>query len=156
MNRPGRAEYDRILSAGCTVAAMLAVVTVLWFIQAHYFNATNAGWGDQEQDRHQWLLGWGIRISAIVALACVVITATRSRRALISITAGAALSGLIVLVAQWLPIVGMILAFPGLVVALYIFGVHADGGEFTAYIVIVNACAYSGIVSLLLRKRTAR
>jgi hypothetical protein len=157
VNRLGKAEYDRILSVGSTVAGTLAVVSVLWFIRAHHFNATNAGWGDQEQDRHQWLLGWGIRVSAIVALTCILIIATRSRRALISIATGIALSGLAALVTPWLPIVGIVFGFPGVVAALYTFGAHSGGGyEVSAYAFIINAFLYSGIVFVLLRKRTTR
>ena len=95
-------------------------------------------------------------MSAIVALICIVIVAIRSRAALISIATGVALSGASALVAPSLPIVGIVLGFPGFVGALYTFGVHSGGGyEVTAYALIINAVVYSGIVFLLLRKRTA-
>jgi hypothetical protein len=93
----------------------------------------------------------------IVALTCIVVIATRSRRALSSIATGIALSGLAALVTPWLPIVGLVFGFPGFVAALYTFGVHSGGGyQVTAYALIINAVVYSGIVFLLLRKRTAR
>ena len=152
--KPGGIEYARILSTCSIVAGSLAVLSVLWFIRAYTLNSTNAGWGDLEQDRHQALLGWGIGISAAVALVCAVLTATRSRRALISITTGTALSGLAPLVSHWYPNGGMIPAFPGSIVALFVFGVHADGFQVTTYAFIVNVIAYSGIVFLLFRKRT--
>jgi hypothetical protein len=154
VKKSGAAEYARILSAAYTVAAILAIVSVLWFIRVYKLNSTNAGWGDQEQDRHQALLGWGIGISAAVALGCAILVATRSRRALVSIATGTALSGLTPLVAHLFPTIGMISAFPGIVVALFAFGVHADGYQVTAYTLIVNAIVYSGIVFLLLGKRT--
>ncbi len=134
VGRAGRAECYRMLSVGCTVAGMLAVVSLLWFLRAHLFNATNAGWGDQEQDRHQWLLGWGIRVSAIVALSCIVIIATRSRRTLISIATGTALSALAYFVGRWSPVVGFFLTLPGWFAAVATFGVHAgDEYEVMAY-----------------------
>jgi hypothetical protein len=113
MNRLGRPEYHRIFTAACAIVGVLAIVSVVWFLRAHYFNATNAGWGDQDQDRHQWLLGWGIRISALVALSCIAVVATISRRALISITTGLAVSGLAVVLAPRFPITGKICGFPG-------------------------------------------
>jgi hypothetical protein len=126
-------------------AAPLAVVSLLWFMRAHVYNATNAGWGDQEQDRHQWMLGWGVRISAIVAI--------RSRRTLIAMATGVAVSGLVTLAGHWFPYISVILGFPGWLATLSSFGVHGGGGyEVTGYFFVINACVYIGLVFLLLRK----
>jgi len=148
---PVKTKRNQILLISCALVAVLGVVCTLWFMRAHYFNATNAGWGDANQDRHQWLLGWGTRISAAIALICIVIWVALSRRALISIATGTALSGLLVLAAHGLPIIYATLALPGFFTAMYTFGVHADGQEVIAYMFIVNAIIYSGIVFLLIR-----
>ncbi len=153
MNRLKLAEYARALSAPCMGAAPLAVVSLLWFMRAHVYNATNAGWGDQEQDRHQWMLGWGVRISAIVAMSCMVVVAIRSRRALIAMATGVAVSGLVTLAGPWFPYISVILGFPGWLATLSSFGVHGGGGyEVTGYFFVINACVYIGLVFLLLRK----
>lgn len=142
----------------CSIAATFAVTGLLWLLRAHYFNATNAGWGDREQDRHQWLLGWGVRISFAIAVICFTAAAAVSRRFLIAITAGTVLSLSSVLVAPSLPIVGFVLGFPGVVAALYTFGVHNGGGfDVTAYAAVTNAVVYGGVGFLLLsllRKKT--
>ena len=93
---PSRTESSWILSVSCASIAVIAPGSVLWFPRAHCFNA-NAGWDDPAQDRHQWLLGWGVWASAIVALTSVVIIAWTSRRAFISIATGLALSGVVAL-----------------------------------------------------------
>jgi hypothetical protein len=139
----------------CGVVATFAVISLMWLLRTHYFNATNAGWGDQEQDRHQWLLGWGVRISFALTLICVGAIATLSKRVLIAITVGTALSLSSGLVASWLPMVGFVLGFPGGVAALYAFGVHNGGGfDVTTYAAVINAVIYSGIGFLLLQKKT--
>jgi len=43
VKRLGKAECWQILFVGCIVAGGFALVTVFWFLRAHYFNATNAG-----------------------------------------------------------------------------------------------------------------
>ena len=54
------------------------------------------------------------------------------------------------------PVIGIILAFPGWFATLYTFGVHSSGGyEIAAYTLIINAFIYSGAAFLLLWKRTA-
>jgi hypothetical protein len=156
VKRLEKSEYGGLLSAGSGIASVLATIGLLWFIRRYAFNATNAGWGDQAQDRHQALLGWGVRISAVVVLVSIAATAIRSRRALISIATGTALSGLAGLIVYWLPTVGWVFAFPGILVALYAFGIHYDGYGVVAYRLIINAWVYSGVAFLLLRKRTAR
>ena len=151
---PSRTESSWILSVSYASIAVIALGSVLWFLRAHYFNATNAGWGDPEQDRHQWLLGWGVRASAIIALVSVAVIASTSKRAFISITTGLALSGVIAVAGTWLPIVGVILGFPGFFASLYSFGVHSAGTEITAFAVIVNASVYGVATFLSLRSRT--
>jgi hypothetical protein len=141
----------------CAVAGTFAVISVLWLLRAHYFNATNAGWGDREQDRHQWLLGWGVRISFAVVLICIAAVATISKRVLVSITAGTAISLTSVLVARSLPVVSAVLGFPGMVATLYTFGVHNGGGvDVTAYAAVINAVIYSGTGFLLLHNKVFR
>jgi len=150
-----KTAISQMRSAASSVLGALAIISVLWFIREHHFNATNAGWGDQAQDRHQWLLGLGIYISATVALICTVITATTSRRALKPIAIGIALSSLAALATPWVPIVGFVLGFPGFVANLYSFGVHASAGyDLVAYALIVNAIAYGGIAFLLFLYRS--
>lgn len=151
---PSRTESSWILSVSCASIAVIALGSVLWFLRAHYFNATNAGRSDPEQDRHQWLLGWSVRASAIVALARVVIIARTSRRAFISIATGLALSGVIAVAGTRIPIVGVVLGFPEFFAAMYSFGVHSAGSEVTAFAVIVNASLYSGAMFIGLRART--
>jgi hypothetical protein len=151
-----KTKHNQILRISCAFVAVLSVVCTLGFMRAHYFNATNAGWGDADQDRHQWLLGWGTRISAAIALICIVIWVAISRRALISIATGAALSGLLVLAAHGFPIIYATLALPGFFTAMYTFGVHAGGQEVIAYMFIVNAIIYSEIAFLLIRKKISR
>jgi hypothetical protein len=141
----------------CAVAGTFAVISVLWLLRAHYFNATNAGWGDREQDRHQWLLRWGVRISFAVALICIAAVATISKRVFASITAGMAISLTCVLVARSLPVVSAVLGFPGMVAALYTFGVHNGGGfDVTSYAAVINAVVYSGTGFPLLHNKVFR
>ena len=154
MNGFRRSEHRR-LAAVCSIAATVAVIVLLWLLRTHYFNATNAGWGDREQDRHQWLLGWGVRISFIAAVICVCSTAAFSKRVLIAISVGTALSLSSVLIASWLPMGGFILGLPGVVAALYAFGVHNGGGsDVTTFSGVTNAVAYGVIAYLFLQKKT--
>jgi hypothetical protein len=151
---PRRTEHRKIGAVVCGVVATFAVISLLWLLRTHYFNATNAGWGDREQDRHQWLLGWAVRISFALAVICVSAVATFSRRVLIAITVGTALSLSSALVASWLPMVSFVLGFPGVVAALYAFGVHNGGGfDVTTYAAVINVVIYSGIGFLLLQKK---
>lgn len=138
----------------CSVVGTIAVISLLWLLRTHHFNATNAGWGDREQDRHQWLLGWGVRISFAFAAICVSAIATFSKRVRIAITVGTALSLSSALVASWLPMVSFVLGFPGVVAALYVFGAHGGGIDVTTYAAVINAVVYSGIAFLLLCKKT--
>jgi hypothetical protein len=115
------------------------MMSLLWLLRTHYFNATNAGWGDPEQGQHQWLLGWAVRISFALAVICVSAVATFSKRVLIAITVGTALSLSSALVASWLPMVSFALGCPGLVAALYAFGVH-NGGGFDVAIPTLEKC----------------
>lgn len=154
VNGVGRDEHNQAWQCICTVASVFAMASALCFLRAHYFNATNAGWGDPEQDRHQWMLGWGIRVSAVVAPSCIAFVASRSKRALISILTGTAISGVatMLMLTRWS--IGVILGLPGWFAALFTFGVHSGGGyEVTAYLSIIDALVYSGIVFLLLRLR---
>jgi hypothetical protein len=145
------------LAALCSVAATFVVISLLWLLRTHYLNATNAGWGDREQDRHQWLLGWGVRVAFAIAVICTTAVATISKRVLIAITTGTALSLLSALVAHSVPMVSFVLGFPGVVAALYAFGVHNGGGfDVTAYAAVINAVTYGGIGFLLLHKKTLR
>jgi len=109
---PLRTEHRKIFAVVRGVVATFAVISLLWLLRTHYFNATNAGWGDREQDRHQWLLGWAVRISFALAVICVSAVATFSKRVLIAITVGTALSLSSALVASWLPMVSFVLGFP--------------------------------------------
>jgi hypothetical protein len=155
VDRASRTEHRKIFAVVCCVGATFSVISLLWLLRTHYFNATNAGWGDQEQDRHQWLLGWAVRISLALAVICVGAVATFSKRALIAITVGTALSLSSALVASWLPMVSFVLGFPGVVAALYAFGAHSRGGfDVTTYAAVINAVIYSGIGFLLLHKKT--
>ena len=155
VDRLRRIEHHKIFALVCSIVAAFAVISLLWLLRTHYFNATNAGWGDREQDRHQWLLGWGVRISFALAVICVSAIATFSKRMRIAVTMGTALSLSSVLVASLLPMVSFILGFPGVVAALYAFGVHSGGGfEVTTYAAVINAVIYGGIGFLLLHKKT--
>ena len=155
MDRFRRVEDGKILAAVCSITATFAVMGLLLLLRTHYFNATNAGWGDREQDRHQWLLGLSVRISFAVAVICFTAAAAFSRRVLIAVTAGTVLSLSSVLVAPSLPMVGAVLGFPGVVAALYTFGVHNSGGlDVTAYAAVTNAVVYGGVGFLLLHKKT--
>jgi len=148
-------EHRKIVAVVCGVVATFAVISLLWLLRTHYFNATNAGWGDREQDRHQWLLGWAVRISLALAVTCVSAVATFSRRVLIAIAVGTALSLSSALVASWFPMVSFVLGFPGVVATLYTFGVHNSGGfDVTTYAAVINVVIYSGIGFLLLHKKT--
>jgi hypothetical protein len=148
-------EYRKTFAVVCSILAAFAVISLLWLLRTHHFNATNAGWGDREQDRHQWLLGWGVRISFALAVICVIAIASFSKRVRIAITVGTALSLSSGLVASWLPMVSFALGFPGGVAALYAFGVHNGGGfDVTTYAAVINAVIYSGIGFLLLHKKT--
>src|ERR1041385_348034 len=108
----------RILSIPCKVVAALAVLSTLWFIPAHALNATNAGWGDVDQDRHQWWLGYGIRISVGLAVISIGLWVSRSKRVLISILSGVTVSGLLVLVAPKLTLLYSTLGLPGFFAAM--------------------------------------
>jgi hypothetical protein len=155
VNGPRRTEHRKIFAVVCVVVATFAVISLLWLLRAHYFNATNVGWGDKEQDGHQWLLGWAIRFSFALAVICVGAIATCSKRVLIAITVGTALSLSIALVASWLPMISFVLGFPGVAAALYAFGVHNGGGfDVATYAVVINALIYSGIGLLLHGKTT--
>jgi hypothetical protein len=83
--------------------------------------------------------------------------ATISKRVLISITAGAALSLTSALVAPSLPGVSAVFGFPGAVAALYTFGINNGGGfDVTAYTAVINAVIYGGTGFLLLRNKMLR
>jgi hypothetical protein len=152
---PRRNEHRKIFAVVCGVVATFAVISLLWLLRTHYFNATNAGWGDREQDRHQWLLAWAVRISFALAVICASAVAIFSKRVLIAIMVGTALSLSGVLVASSLPMVSFVLGFPGVVAALYAFGVHNGGGfDVTCYAAVINAVVYGGIGFLLLHKKT--
>ena len=145
------------MAAVCSIAATVAVISLLWLLRTHYFNATNAGWGDREQDRHQWLLGRGVRISFIAAVISVCATAAFSKRVLIAMAVGTALPLSSVLIASVSPICSFILGFPGGVAALYAFGIHNGGGfDVATFSGVINVIAYGGIAYLLLHKKTVQ
>ena len=125
MNRT-KVRYSSAWSAVFAAIALLAVASLFWFIKAHHVTATSAGWGDQAQDRHHALLGWKIILSAAVAVAFTMLAA-HSRRVLLALIVGATVSGLAVLIGPWLPWVGGILGFPGILAGLYTFGIHSGG-----------------------------
>ena len=157
MNKFGGSAHFRLPSVVGTFVGLFATASVLCFIRAHHLNAFNAGWGDPQQDRYQWLLGWGVHVSAIVALSCFITIAAGSRRALISIVTGVAFSGLSAIIVPWFPVIGIILAFPGWLATLLTFGVHDDGGyEVGAYTLIINAFVYGAVAFLILWIKSAR
>jgi hypothetical protein len=105
---------------------MLAVVSVLWFIRARHFNATNAGWGDQEQDRDQWLLGQYAYRPRRTELHChhrdqIEARTHLNRNGHSTIRTGNRCHSLV-------SVIGIILAFPGWFAALSTFGVHSGAG----------------------------
>ncbi|HSS95666.1 MAG TPA: hypothetical protein VLK33_01480 [Terriglobales bacterium] len=138
------------------IVAGIAILSTLWFVRAYALNAANAGWGDADQDRHQWWLGWGVRISAALTAISIGAWVARSKQALISILSGTTVSGLLVLVAPKFTLLYSTLGLPGFFIAMYTFGVHADGGKVVSYFFIVNAIVYSAIVFVIVRNKVAK
>lgn len=153
---------SQLITAACVASIALSVLILLWFIRAHYLSAVNAGWGDPVQDRQQTLLGWGLRLSAVMAVCSCLAIATRSRRALLSIVIGSVLA-VISLPTFWLiaprfphiPIIDWIVVFPGTVISLYVFGIHAGRMVPIVYAFIINAAIYSPIASFFFSRRNS-
>jgi hypothetical protein len=149
----------RILVRVCGFGAIAAIVATLWFLRRHFFNATNAGWGDSQQDRHQALLGWAVAISATAAVVFIVLLCLRSNRLLLSVAIGTALTGLPIVavhVIPSIPRVVFILDSPGILFALLVFGIHSGGGlSGDAYAFIANAILYTALAYCILRVRSA-
>ncbi|MCU1285063.1 MAG: hypothetical protein JWO13_1413 [Acidobacteriales bacterium] len=163
MNEERKAALVKVLPPICLVMAVVSVFIGLWCVREFEQNRWVVGYGDADAHSYFALLWWTINVLIFAIVGCCAAASIFSRRALISIVGGVALTVGPILLANWVP-TGILLRkavyffeFPAVFAVLSMVGVHG-GGDWRANVfgVCVSATFYSVVTYVLVARRMAK